>query len=90
MSATVEITEKDGRYTAVDSETGTKGEGESRALALAALAFRLDERDGGLTTDDADTETALRALGARVRHRFDEEGVTEEDVDDAIARARSQ
>jgi len=90
MSATVEITEEDGRYTAVDSETGATGVGESRALALAALALRLGERDDDIAVDDADTETALRALGARVRHRFEEEGVAEDDVDDAIAWARSQ
>jgi hypothetical protein len=90
MSATVEITEEDGRYTAVDSETGVSGVGKSRALALAALAFRLDERDGDITAEDADAGTALRALGTRVRHRFEEEGVTEEDVDDAITWARSQ
>ncbi|WP_049929868.1 hypothetical protein [Halosimplex carlsbadense] len=90
MSATVEITEEDGRYTAVDSETGVSGVGKSRALALAALALQLDDRDGDITAEDADTETTLRALGARVRHRFEEEGVTEEDVDDAIAWARSQ
>jgi len=90
MSATVEITEEDGRYTAVDSETGTTGVGESRALALAALALRLDEREGEVTTEDLDTETALRALSARVSARFEEEGVTEDDIDDAIAWARSQ
>lgn len=41
ISATVEITEKDGVYTALDAETGERGTEESRALALAAPAVCL-------------------------------------------------
>ena len=87
MSATVEITEDDGMFTAVDSETGKTGRGESRAIALAALAVQLQSNDEGV--DELDAKTALQVLGERVRSRFDEEDVTEEDVEDAIARARS-
>jgi hypothetical protein len=90
MSATVEITEEDGRYTAVDSETGVTGVGKSRALALAALALRLSEHDGDFEDENTDSEATLRALGARVRDRFDDEGVTEDDVEDAIAWVRSR
>lgn len=85
MGATVEITEEDGRYTAVDSETGASGTGDSRAAALAALALRLGTAEGGEGSD-----AMLRALSERVQQQFAEEGVTEDDVDDAIAWARSQ
>ncbi|MFB6073946.1 MAG: hypothetical protein ABEJ89_02930 [Haloarculaceae archaeon] len=87
MSATVEITEKDGRYTAVDSETGASGVGKTRAMALAALAIRLgaQEAHGG-----GGRESELRALADRTRKRFEEKGVTDADVEDAIEWARSE
>ena len=87
MSATVEITEEDGRYTAVDVETGTAGVGKTQGMALIALAIRLEDEEGSI---DADSEAKLRALAERTRQRFEEEGVTEDDVEDAIAWARSQ
>lgn len=88
MSAQVEIREDDGGYTAIDEETGTTGKGETRAIALATLAVRLHagEEDGGAL----DSKTALRLLSARVQDRFEAEDVTEEDVGDAIAWARSE
>lgn len=87
MSATVEITEDDGEYTAVDLETGAAGTGSSRAMALAALAVRLGADE---ETSSADSQAELEALAERTRRRFDEYGVTEDDVDDAIAWARSE
>jgi len=86
MSATVEITEDDGQYTAVDSETGASGVGSTRAMALAALAVRL----GAEEHEKADSESELRALADRTRKRFEEKGVTDDDVEDAIEWARSE
>lgn len=87
MSATVEITEEDGEYTAVDLETGTTGVGKTRALALATLAVRLG-------TDDELAETDLKAelqeLADRTRQRFEDAEVAEDDVADAISWARSE
>lgn len=86
MSATVEISEEDGEYTAVDLETGVAGVGGTRALALAALAVRL----GADESDELDPGAELAALADRTRQRFEEEDVTEDDVDEAIAWARSE
>lgn len=86
MSATVEITEKDGEYTAVDRETGVTGVGDTKALALAALAVRLGTEAEG----EANAAVRLQELSARMGDRFEDEGVTEDDVEDAIAWARSQ
>lgn len=85
MSATVGITEEDGEYTAVDSETGASGIGNTRAMALTALAVRLGAEEG-----NDDTETELRTLAERTRRQFAEHDVTEETVEDAIAWARSE
>lgn len=87
MSATVEISEENGEYTAVDSETGAIGIGNTRAMALAALAVRLGAEEGRA---EASRRTELRSLADRTRERFEEEGVTEGDVEDAIAWARSE
>ncbi len=88
MSAQVEIREDDGGYTAIDGETGTTGRGDTRAIALATLAIRLHAGEGD--AGDLDSKTALRLLSARVQDRFEDEGVTEDDVSDAIAWARSE
>jgi hypothetical protein len=88
MSATVQITEEEGAYVAVDLESGERGRGETRALALVALAASLQ----GLEDPDQealDSEAALRRLSADVRERFDDAGVTQDDLEDAIAWARS-
>lgn len=87
MSATVEISEKNGEYTAVDSETGAIGIGNTRAMALAALAVRLGSEE---KRADTDTWAELRSLTDRTRRRFEEKEVTEDDVEDAIAWARSE
>ncbi|PSQ33559.1 hypothetical protein BRD09_00405 [Halobacteriales archaeon SW_10_68_16] len=87
MSATVEITEGDGVYTAVDSETGATGRGGSRAMALAALAVQLQGLDEEMA-DELDPTTTLKVLSGSVQERFEDEDVSEEDVEDAIAWAR--
>jgi hypothetical protein len=87
MSATVEITEDDGQYTAVDSETGASGVGSTRATALAVLAVRLGAAE---THGTADGESELRALADRTRRRFEERRLTDDDVEDAIEWARSE
>lgn len=87
MSATVEISEADGEYTAVDSETGAVGIGSTRVRALAALAVRLGAEEG---QTDTDGRAELRALADRTRERFEGEDVAEDDVEDAIAWARSE
>ena len=89
MSATVEIREDDGVYTAVDSETGAVGSGKTRAIALAVLSVKLQEDEEDLVSE-LDPKTALRVLGASARKRFEEEDMTEDDVEDAIAWARSE
>lgn len=87
MSATVEITETDGEFTATDLETGISGVGSSRAMALAALAVRLGGEEVATATD---AEAEIEAIADRTRSRFEDEGVTEADVEDAIAWARSE
>lgn len=90
MSATVEITEDDGTYTAIDTETGAAGSGRTKAMALVALAAALG---GGVSLPadgESDPEEALRRLSERAQTRFDEAGVTDEDVEDAIRWARSE
>lgn len=87
MSATIEISERDGEYTAVDSETGVTGIGNTRAMALAALAVRLGAEEG---RTDEDSRSELTALAERTQRRFEETDVDESDVEDAIAWARSE
>lgn len=93
-----------GRVTAVDDASGAAGKGDSVAEALADLATTLagiEEDNHALTAalaaelviTDADpspdaTEFLDRARA--VRARFDEEGVIEADVNEAIEWARSQ
>lgn len=88
MSATVEITEEDGKFAAIDGETGATATGKTRAIALAALAVKLGAREGVPADTPENSKAELRALGANVRNRFEEESVDEEDVEDAIAWAR--
>ena len=90
MGATVEITEDDGVFTAVDEETGAAGSGRSKAMALVALAAALGGGESLPADEATDTKEELIALSTRVRARFDEADVTEADVDDAIRWARSR
>ncbi|MFC6722060.1 hypothetical protein [Halobacteriaceae bacterium SHR40] len=87
MSATVEITEENGRYRARDNETGATGTGTTRATALAVLAARLGAEE---ELTDANLEAELRALTEETRRRFENEDVTEDDVVEAIEWARSE
>ena len=87
MAATVEITEEGGSYTAVDTDSGVSASGESKALALMSLAVALEDSD---EERNEDTETALRSLAERTQRRFENESITEDDVEDAIAWARSE
>lgn len=87
MGAVVEITEEDGKYRAYDPETGASGTGNTRSVALAVLAARLGAEEG---RDDAELRAELESLAERTRRRFEEEGVTEEDIEDAITWARSE
>jgi hypothetical protein len=89
MGASVEIREEDDGYTAIDSETGERAHGATRAVALTALAIRLFEAADGDQTDVC-SEAALRRLSEKLQDRFEEAGVTEDDVGDAIAWARSE
>ncbi len=89
MSATVEITEGDGVYTADDSETGATGRGSSRAMALAALAVQLQGLEEELA-EELDPKTTLKVLSASTQERFEAEGVTEQDIDGAIAWTRDE
>lgn len=90
MSATVEFTERDGTYTAVDTETGAAGSGDTKAIVLVALATALGGGVSLASEGSLDPEDALRALQARVGRRFASEGVRENDVKDAVEWARSQ
>ena len=88
MSATVEITKDDGTYTAVDTESGATGSGRTKAMALVALAAALG--GGVIGGDGPDAADELRTLAADVQERFEEAGVTEDDVDEAIEWTRSR
>lgn len=90
MSVTVEITEEDGTYTAIDTETGAAGSGDTKAMALVALATALGGAVSLGAEDSTDPKAAVQALQAQVGRRFTAEGVTEDDVDDAIEWARSR
>jgi hypothetical protein len=92
IQSPVEITRDDGQYTAIDTETGTVGSGKTRAMALVALGAALGGAVGFETkesAEDVDSKEELRELSEQTQKRFDEEGVTEEDVEDAIEWARS-
>lgn len=98
---TVEVSEDaSGRVTAVDAASGTTGEGDSVPEALVELARKIAEIEGDLDVlteatmaalERADAEAAeFFELSGTIRARFREEGVTDEDVDEAIEWARSE
>jgi len=103
---TVRVTEDaDGRVRAVDTESGATGEGESLPEALVELARKIaaiqeDVAAIGEMMDSIDRPISdlnpspnsgeFEELARGVRERFEEEGVTEEDVDEAIEWARSE
>ena len=86
--STVEISRRsDGRYRAVDSETGSMGEGETRIDALGELVARLERESGARTENPA---VAFRDVSARAQRRFQEQGLEQEAIEDAIEWARSE
>ncbi|MFC3958350.1 hypothetical protein [Halovivax cerinus] len=74
-----------GRFTATDTETGDSADGATQADALATLA-------GRRATDEDDASSVAECISRTqaVRRRFEDEGVTEADVDEAIEWARSE
>lgn len=87
--STVEITEHEGGgYSVLETETGAFGEGETLADALEELAESLRN----VETDDetGDPEARFADVAEDVRERFETQGVSEADVEDAIEWARSE
>lgn len=95
---TVDVSRRrDGRFTAVEAETGTTGEGDTPAEALASLARALATAEETARIeailDDAEessTTAEFIEISRTVQERFEDEGVEEGDVTDAIEWARSQ
>ena len=87
--STVEITEREGGgYSVVETGTGAFGEGETLADALETLAESLRQLEDTEAVDDP--ESTYDEIVARVRERFDAEGISEADVEDAVEWARSE
>lgn len=82
-TTTVEIREKDGSYTAVDDETGVSATAPSKAEALLELSSLL------LSESDVDYRSVYESLSEEVHRRFEEEGVDEDTVEEAIEWANS-
>lgn len=78
------------KWKAIERTTGEEASGPSWAVALLvviiALLLKSDDEDD--REDDSDTVWADAT--SDVKQRFDEENVTDEDVEDAIEWARSQ
>lgn len=102
---TVEVSEDaDGRVKAVEAASGATGEGDSIAEALTELARKIARIQDDVASlaeagsvdlpitdpDPSPDGFEFLELGREVKRRFEEEGVTEEDVDEAIERARSR
>jgi hypothetical protein len=85
--STVEVTRDDGGYTAIDTATGSLGEGTTYADALEDLARNL--RDHEPESEMFDAKSAYESASATVRARFEEKGIDENEVEDAIKWARS-
>jgi hypothetical protein len=104
-STTFEVSKDvNGRFRAVDSASGAAGEGDSVPEALVAFARDLAELREDVDVLTEAMATALASSGVdcspeaaeflersrAVRDRLETEGVTDEDVDEAIEWARSQ
>ena len=94
---TVDVSERqDGRFTAVEAETGATGEGDTPAEALASLARALatveekDRIEAILDSGKSSTAAEFIEISRTVKERFEDEEVDENDVTDAIEWARSQ
>jgi hypothetical protein len=103
VGPTITLTERGEYWVAVHEPTGVSARGETRDEALAELDEAVtdtDESGQDLDTDveqggdgDSTTPTASeiwQEMTAESKRRFDEEGVTDDDVEDAIEWARSQ
>lgn len=87
--STVEVNEREGGgYTVIETDTGALGEGETLADALEQLVENLRKIERG--EEETDPEATYERVADRVRRRFEEEEVTEEDIEDAIEWARSE
>jgi len=90
MSAIKKIEDED-TVTLVDEDTGTEGEGSTVTVALIDLAVNLQGlADESLSTDNTESLARLVDMTAETRKRFEEEGVDETDVEDAVEWARKQ
>jgi len=83
-TTTVEVREEDGSYTAVDDETGVSATAPSKAEALLELSSLLLS-----DTEASDYRSVYESLSEEVQGRFEEEGVDEDTVEEAIEWARS-
>jgi len=88
VNSAVEITEREGRYTARDAATGLTGEGATRATALLSLAGALQLVEDA-DTDPTDRQRQLRQLATETRTRFEDADTDETAVEEAIRWARS-
>lgn len=90
MSAIKKI-EEDETVTLVDEDTGAEGEGSTVTVALIDLAINLQKlTDESLSTEDTESLAELVGMTAETQKRFEEEGVEESDVEDAVEWARKQ
>jgi formiminotetrahydrofolate cyclodeaminase len=88
MSAIKKI-EDEGNVTLVDEDTGAEGEGSTVTVALIDLAINLQKlTDQSLSTEDTESLAELVGMAAETQKRFEEEGVEESDVEDAVEWAR--
>lgn len=82
------------RWTATEQITGQEASGPSWVLTLIILiilvALNSDSDDTLPADDDADPEEVWKEVTAESKRRFDEEDITDSDIEDAIRWARSQ
>lgn len=83
-TTTIEVREEDGRYTAVDAETGVSATAPSKAEALLELSSLLLS-----DSEVSDYRSLYESLSEEVQERFDEKGIDEEAVEEAVEWARS-
>jgi hypothetical protein len=84
------------RWTATERTTGTEASGPFEIVALVVLCINIlasdsdAARDSEAETGSEDPAEVWREATAETKRRFDEENVTEDEVEDAIEWARSQ
>ncbi|ARS89624.1 hypothetical protein [Natrarchaeobaculum aegyptiacum] len=84
-TSTVEVSQIDGQFEAVDSETGVVGEGSTRVSALNDLVGRLLEFQATIEDDPVGVSREVRE---RTQRRFEEKGIEQDEVERAIEWAR--